>query len=114
MKIIDERYQVADVAERWKEQYFTDGRWRTCHSDNADVIYQKLNALDSQTATAADVAKIIGNSSWVGPSDCHECNQTVARTVQLGQEPNCESSTAQICENCLRKALALIAAESMR
>lgn len=108
MKIIDERHQVRGVAEHWKSQYRRDGQWMTGMYGDAGEVYEKLVALDPETATGKDVAKIIGNNSWAGPADCHECGEAVARTVEIGQEPDYESHTAQLCEGCLRKALALI------
>lgn len=107
MKIIDERHQVREVAERWKSQYGSGGTWGRTLKGDAGEIYQKLAALNPETAVAADVASIIGNTSWAGPSDCHECGETVVRTVEMGQPPDYESHTAQLCESCIRKALAL-------
>lgn len=39
---------------------------------------------------------------------CDECCEKADNVVQIGEEPDYESSTAKICEPCLRKALALI------
>jgi hypothetical protein len=110
MKIIDEFHQVSTVAERWKEQYFYGRQgWGTTVTGDTGAIYEKLKALP-KTATDRDVAKIIGNDSWAGPSKCHECGETVLRTIELGEAPDYESHTAQICESCLRKALELLGA----
>jgi len=110
MKVIDERYKVRGVAEHWKAQYFRNGKWGNTVTGDCGEIYAKLAALDPETAVAADVAKIIGNNSWAGPDNCHECGETVPRTVQVGQEPDYDSHTAQLCEDCLRHALALLRA----
>lgn len=107
MRIIDERHQVRGVAERWKQQYCRDnGQWMGFGGDSAE-IYTKLSALDPETAVASEVAAIIGNNSWAGPQPCNECGETVGRVVEIGQPPDYESATAQICEGCIRKALAL-------
>ena len=71
-------------------------------------IHAKLVALDTETATAADVAAIIGNESWVRVEDCSDCGAKYLKSVtQLGEEPDYESQTAYVCDDCLRKALAL-------
>lgn len=108
MKLIDERHQIREVATRWKQQYcHSDGSWSNLCGGESAGIYDKLIALDPETAVANDVAAIIGNNSWAGPSECHECGETVARTVEIGQPPDYESHTAQLCEKCIRNALAL-------
>lgn len=38
---------------------------------------------------------------------CNECNQDADVVVQLGEEPEYDSATANICFNCLEKALKL-------
>ena len=51
------------------------------------------------------VNDIIGNQSWTQCS-CSECNRDVDAVVQLGQEPDYESSTAWICRDCIKLAAA--------
>lgn len=105
LRRIDERSQVADVAERWRAQYPAGS---TTITGSTDLIYQKLLALDPNTATATDVADIIGNRTWAGGNTCDECNQVKDVLIELGQEPDYESSTANVCGDCLQKAIALI------
>jgi len=38
---------------------------------------------------------------------CHECDARVD-VVQVGQEPDYESATANVCLVCLKKAVALL------
>jgi hypothetical protein len=105
MKLIDERSQVAEVAARWKEQYYygpSDGWGKTLLGDTK-TIYEKLKQLPKD-ATARDVAAIIGNDSWAGPFNCNECGEKSERCVEVGQQ---EERTSYVCEPCLRKALAL-------
>lgn len=108
MIVIDERSKIEGVAERWKAQYCRLGVWSSTITGDSGVIYAHLAALNPAIATAKDVAEIIGNNSWAGPDDCHECGKTVERTVQIGQPPDYESHTAQICLECLRKAVQLM------
>lgn len=114
MRLINERENVRGVAERWKAQYFRSGTWARLDIGRAEKIYHDLAALDPETATARDVAAIIGNSSWAGPGDCNECGQSRNVLVELGQEPDYESATDRICEDCLRKALALVTSSQVR
>ena len=105
MKLLSERNQIQGVAERWRAAY-GDGTYG-CDERKRSVSCE-LAALDKETATAEQVAEIIGNSSWVCEPTCHECGKPNWQTVQLGQEPDYESSTASICADCLRSALQLL------
>ena len=106
MKLITERTQVCDVAARWANSYPKNGPYG--RDPQKQAITKALAALDAKTATAADVAAIIGNDSWVGPQKCHECGAVVDVAVQVGEEPDYESSTATLCLACVEKALALM------
>lgn len=106
MKLITERTQVRDVANRWANAYPKTGPYG--RDPQKQAITKALVALDAETATAADVAAIIGNDSWCGPKKCHECGAVVNVAVQVGEEPDYESSTATLCLACLEKALALM------
>lgn len=97
MKLITKTHQVNTVAARWQRQYPND----------RDGIYEKLAALNHETATADDVTKIIGNSSWAGPSNCGECGATVNATVRLGDSAFTENAL-QVCQSCLTHALRLL------
>jgi len=102
VKLITERTQLCDVATRWREQYPGN------RTDDKGEIAKKLDALDGETATAEDVAAIIGNNSWCAPSKCNECGAVVAVAVQVGEEPDYESRTATLCFVCVEKALSLM------
>jgi len=106
MKLLNERNQVREVAKEWKRQYSKySGDF---HSKDKFEIGEKLSALNPETATAKQVAEIIGNTSWVRINTCHECQTETWDAVQIGEEPDCESRTATICGNCLRAALKLL------
>jgi len=106
VKLITERTQVRDVAARWRAQY------PGSRTDDKDAIAEKLDALDVDTATAEDVAAIIGNDSWCGPSTCNECGAVVTVAVMVGEEPYYESATATLCFACVEKALSLMGPNS--
>ena len=54
----------------------------------------------------ADVVAIAG-PSWAADPWCNGCDRAVPVVVQVGQEPDYESSTANLCVDCLRAALDL-------
>mgnify|MGYP001587518420 CR=1 FL=1 len=39
---------------------------------------------------------------------CDECGCDVDLVVQLGEEPDCESNTANVCRECIQKAVDLV------
>ena len=104
MILLNERNQVRTVADQWTEQYPVGKK----HAVDKVEKRKALQQLDPETATAADVAKIIGNTSWARAQTCDECKKESWECVQLGEEPNYESATATICPDCLRAALKLI------
>ena len=101
MKIKNERDEVRTVAERWKRKYGADGGVRG--------VEGRLLALNVESATAADVAEIIGMPGWVAPWECGECGVKSWDCIQLGEEPDYESATTEVCLPCLRKAVFLAA-----
>ena len=94
------------AANKWKERYQKpNGTWmKTCSGDSGEV-WRKLDALGS-TPDPDAVDKAIGNESWTRVG-CDECGAR-GDVVQIGQEPDYESSTAWICAECLAKALQLL------
>jgi hypothetical protein len=106
MKLITERTQVREVAAMWANSYPLSEPYG--RDPDKQAITRALAALDAETATAADVAAIIGNDTWCGPSTCHECGAVVDVAVQVGEEPEYESRTATLCFACVEQALTLI------
>ena len=102
VKIIGQREQIKGIAARWRLQYPT-GQWGADKED----IYRRLAALDDDVATAKEVAEIVGNNSWCGTQGCDECDRQFDTIMQLGQEPDYDSHTLNICFGCLEKATAM-------
>lgn len=98
MKHLSEKEQIRGVARSWARQ---------CAKRKPEIS-EKLEKLNIETVTAKDVQEIIGNNSWVCKTKCDECLNETWDCVQLGEEPNYESRTANICKNCLIKALELL------
>lgn len=95
MRIISLETQAADVANRFRRQY-----------PESELIAE-LEALNGQ-GTPAQIAAIIGNDSWCCDQYCHTCGELFPVVVQVGQEPEPESRTCNICVGCLKQALVLV------
>lgn len=101
MILITERDKIRGVADAWDKQYTG---WQ--HDAQKMAIGRELRKLDKETATAADVERIIGNDSWT-QQECDECKQAVKAVVQVGDEPYYESNTVLLCVHCIGKAAEL-------
>lgn len=106
MIVLDERTQVKNAIQRWVQMYGLD---RSYGADKRGRhVGAELMALDQETATAADVAEIIGNSFWARKRACYECGKETWQVVELSEPADDESATACICRDCLRAALRLL------
>ena len=106
MRLMSERNQVRSVADMWLGSYGLD---RTYGADTRGRnVGEELLAMDAETASAADVAEIIGTPSWVRPCTCDECGTRSWGIVEVGEMPDYESCTVYLCEGCLRAALSLL------
>lgn len=109
MKVLTARNQIRELPGKLKHAWQRfDGTWMRIAQREPDTekIYDAVCALDLEAATVDDVRTAMGFGDWVYDSfTCHECKQTVDKVVQLGEEPDYDSSTANICVACLRKAL---------
>lgn len=95
-----------DLPKKWRLHYdinivMADGRTSL---EKAKLLQNEPNLTEDRAA------EIIGNRSWTR-NECDECGKDCDITVQLGQEPDYESSTAQICLTCLQVAQQLIEVE---
>lgn len=105
MTVTTERDRIRTVAERWLNQYPVDGE-RTLRSHR--TILAKLQAMDPETATSAEVEAVIGNGSWT-TDRCNECKEwTHGWAIMVGDEPDYDSRTATLCLSCARKVAALL------
>lgn len=97
MKLITTKGEASKAANHWKRVYFRKGVWE--YGTDKEDIYHKLAAL-GHSPTPEDVDDVIGNNSWTAVF-CHECGKSVDEVVQVGQEPDYDSCTANICKPCL-------------
>lgn len=106
MQVLDERTQVKQAIRNWVAVYGLD---RTCGADKRGRrVGAELMALDQETATAADVAEIIGTPLWAEMKSCGECRKKTWEIVEIGEKPDYESKTAYLCGDCLRDALRML------
>lgn len=65
-----------------------------------------VSSLDPDTATPADVARVM-NEHHV-ENRCDECEQDFDTLVQIGQEPDYDARWLCLCEGCLKSAASLL------
>lgn len=101
MNLITRKGLATKVAKRWKNSYFKNGEWR--YGEDKENIYLRLEALGSNP-TPEDVNQAIGNNSWTNVR-CDECDRQAAEVVQIGEDLDYESCTANVCKECLVTAI---------
>lgn len=94
---------IREVAVRWKAQYYHGGTWNSCMSGSAQVIYEKLLALDLDTAPREAVDAIIGNASWTA-IQCTGCREDVDVAAEVGEPSDYDSATVTLCAACIALA----------
>ena len=104
MRSFDEKSQIERAIQNWAS-YTSLSPPKL--SKQREEIDRKLRALDLETATAADVARIIGNGNWVSREHCGECGEESWNIVELGGDISFASETFYVCIGCLRQALRL-------
>ena len=102
MKFISRQTRAAGAAKAWITQYGTD----------RDGVAKRIEALGA-APDPDEVNNIIGNDSWTYLK-CDECGQDVDFVVECGQEPDYESSTARLCGECVRRAMAIVLGQEAR
>ena len=109
MHLITVRDRIKAIPVEWRRQYYKpiSMSWGTLINRDAGQVYTKLCGLDTDTCLKQDIDTIIGNTSWTRIV-CDNCGKDVGAVIQLGQELDYESSTANICVDCLGQALTLI------
>lgn len=102
MQIIRKSDLIKEVPVIYKRQYFHNNKWDYCHFGR-DFDHEKhYNALLEAT-TEDEVMEIIGHKGWTN-NKCHECGKDCEVTIQVGEEPDYESATVNLCIDCLDKA----------
>lgn len=104
MKYIYKTELAAKAAERWKKQYFDENNKTWRYGEDKKEVYNRLIQL-GPSPNPQDVNRAIGNDSWTD-CKCNECDRDVNCVVQIGDELDCDSQTANVCVNCIKKAFA--------
>lgn len=107
MKLITRESLAAGVVAKWRKQYANslDMRWRDGPTKGETLTV--LEAMGDHP-NPDEVDRVIGNTSWTD-IDCDDCGDTrLPSAMQVGEEPSYESSTATLCFECLRAAVARI------
>jgi len=108
MNLITRQNLANQAANRWEKEVY-GYIWSQLDSRDYNpkkAIFNKLVSLGEYPAPDA-VDKVVGNDSWTR-TFCNECEEENIDVVELGEEENYGSSTAKICESCLRRALELL------
>ena len=102
MEKITRESRASNALKRWMIQYPDN-----IYGEEKQIITEKLRNLGKNT-DPDEIDKIIGNRSWTSVPACSECGkQDAPFVIRVGQEPDYESLTAFLCENCIKKALTL-------
>lgn len=104
MKLIKRSEKAKEAHILWESQYFRGGVW--LYGAGKQNIHEALVALGSEPS-ADDVDRVIGNTSWT-QCRCDECDTVCEEVIQVGQEPDYDSSTAELCFDCVLDALVVI------
>lgn len=110
MKLITRQMKADTVAQKWfrtyaHTSYWKEGRYLIGNGLTKEETHAKLVDLGTNP-NPDDVDAVIGNRSWTYCT-CDDCGKSVQAVVQLGQELDYESATANICFHCLKKAVKL-------
>lgn len=97
------RERAKGVAERWRKQYQGDdgswvGHYPSLSQKPRSQTHAELVAL-GPNPDPDDVNRIIGNNSWTS-CRCHQCGKDCDSIVEVGEEPDHESHTADLCAKC--------------
>lgn len=103
MKLITRQQLANEAAERWKSQYYRDGKWLSL--DNAEGTYSKLVAL-GPTPSPNAVDSVVGNDTWTHEL-CDSCAEKAGEFIAIDQ--SFEDDTLAICRNCAEMIVGLFA-----
>lgn len=102
MKLITERDSIKSAITSFIRQH---GRV-SYGADTRNInVGEELSKLDSDIVSAEEVNALI-DRDWVSKT-CHDCGAKVKTVVQLGEDIDYESCTANVCIDCLKKAINL-------
>lgn len=111
MEIITRNQRAFDAAGRWRELY-PDDNFKTC--DGPAGIKRKQLEVLGPSPTPNEVDAVIGNTCWTEVR-CDECGSTPDDfVIQVGDEPDYDSSTVNLCADCIRQLAGMVGAPLTR
>ena len=102
MKFISERDMIREAIRQFIGTYGPKTDLHTKFKKKWDMVA----SLDPLTCTGDELREAIGTDSW-GKETCHECQQEVTSIFQVGEEPNHEEGSANLCPSCVDVLIAL-------
>jgi hypothetical protein len=109
MRLITRISKSHSAEKSWYNTYSSGDWWDSNHSfvtgKTKRETHEALVGL-GPTPSPEDVNRVIGNTSWTD-CYCHDCGKSVEAVVELGQKPDYDSATANVCFPCLKKAVKL-------
>lgn len=106
MQLIHRRDVIKSVLDRHKQQY-PDDSYRLCDGSTAGETRRKLERLDFDHCTPADVDAVMVGNAWAD-NDCDVCGENVPLLIRIGSEPDYDARWQDICPECLSRATALL------
>lgn len=103
MQIITERDSIKDAITFFIAQY---GKGSYGADTRGIRVGEELSKLNKETVSAEEVNTLIG-SDWTSKT-CNECGVKVKTVMQMGEDLDYDSRTANICLDCLKKAVKLM------
>lgn len=107
MNIIYRRDKIRGVRDAWNKQYPNDD-FIFHDKSTAGPKRKALAALDLETCSPADIDAALGNTSWASLT-CDECDGDFPSIVRIGGEPDYDARWQDLCGECLKEALAMLA-----
>lgn len=91
-------HDLSGIAERWRKQYETQGRFM---EESRKKTYEELKGLGDKPSPE-DVARIIGNKTW-SYSSCESCSDQVSVLIFIGSDYEPKG----YCKTCISEAFEL-------
>ena len=118
MKIVTVRDELRAVPAQWYNQYDHTIDFILKHPEDRShdaeklAIYRRLLALDWDTATAPDVAAVIGNNTWAKDTlICNNCGRECKTIARHEYEDDYGPAAVDFCLNCLQEAVRSLEAQ---
>jgi hypothetical protein len=93
--------KIRTLPERYKEQFFIDGKWKTWEDKpHYENNYESLKKI-CVDCTAEDIKNVMGNDNWIRLI-CDICKNSVPIIAAFYES---EENNTIVCETCLDAAL---------